>query len=700
MSKFLTLLLNLSTHNPKRTILGWLVILAILIPGAAVMGPKFSTEYDLPDSQSKIAMELLNRNLPKNDIPDLTIVFSSNTGILDSKNEIEDYISSGESIKGVSAITSPLSDLNSISKNGKVALASIYLTKNLYDKNTILALQNLAKEKRSFKTYYMGEALKKTTGAKPGLSEILAIVAALLVLIFTFGSLVAALVPIITAVLALGISTSLIIILSHYFGVAEFAPMLADLVGLGVGLDYALFIVSRFRKELTSKSVKEAIGTSLRTSGKAVLFAGSIVCIALLGLFSVRVKFLYGVAIAASVSVVVTMLASLSFLPAVLMLLGDKINKLSIPKRRVSKKVTLWHRWSLHISKRPKLLAFTSLLILLALCLPTTAITLGSADASSEAKGSSAKMAFDIVSKNFGKGYTAPLQLIVVKSTSSDLAIKKILSSAKGDPNIAYVTEPYDTPNGKLTIASLFLNSTPQEKETNNSLINLYKKINLLSEKPYSDKIYVGGLTPVLYDFSASLTKKLPGFIFVVVLLSSFLLMILFRSFLIPAKAALMNLISILASFGIVVVSFQWGLLTPFLNIGAGPIEPFLPIILFAILFGLSMDYEVFLVSRIQEEWIRTKNNKEAVRLGLANTGGVITAAALIMIVVFTAFIFTGDRTIQLFGVGLASAIFIDATIIRSILVPALMQSFGDKNWYLPKWLDRLIPQVHLEDIE
>jgi RND superfamily putative drug exporter len=287
-----------------------------------------------------------------------------------------------------------------------------------------------------------------------------------------------------------------------------------------------------------------------------------------------------------------------------------------------------------------------------------------------------------------------------VKSSSSDEVLRELILELKNDPAVASISQPLDSPNGKTTIAAVTLNFSPQERETNRFLNKIYDNLSKIRDSDKGEQIYVGGLTPILYDFSTSLTKKLPGFILVVVLLSSILLMILFRSILIPIKAALMNLISILASFGIVVISFQWGWLTPLLGIGSGPIEPFLPIILFAILFGLSMDYEVFLVSRIQEEWLLCKDNEKAVRMGLANTGGVITAAALIMIVVFTAFIFTGDRTIQLFGVGLASAILIDATIIRSVLVPALMQSFGDKNWYLPKWLGKILPPVQLEKLE
>ena len=700
MSKFIAVIFNLSINKPKTVIFSWLLILLLTLPTALLLGAKFNTEYDLPDSQSKIAMKLISSNISRTQVSDLTMVFSSSKDLSENEELINQTISEALLIPGVESVSSPYQNSGSISPNKKVAISTVMLSKNNYDKETIISLQNLKISKDNINIYFMGEALKKTTGTKPGVSEMLAISAALLVLLITFGSVVAALMPIITAVLALGISTALIIFLSHNFPVAEFSPMLADLVGLGVGLDYALFIVSRFRKELINNSVQGSIATALKTSGRAVLFAGGIVCIALLGLFSVKVKFLYGVALSSSISVIITMLASLSFLPAMLMLLGRNINKLSIPKRIKKEENHLWHKWSLNISKRPRALAFLSLLVLTLLCLPTSTITLGSADASSDPVGSSSKMAFDTISGAFGKGYTAPLQLITVKSSSSDEVLRELILELKNDPAVASISQPLDSPNGKTTIAAVTLNFSPQERETNRFLNKIYDNLSKIRDSDKGEQIYVGGLTPILYDFSTSLTKKLPGFILVVVLLSSILLMILFRSILIPIKAALMNLISILASFGIVVISFQWGWLTPLLGIGSGPIEPFLPIILFAILFGLSMDYEVFLVSRIQEEWLLCKDNEKAVRMGLANTGGVITAAALIMIVVFTAFIFTGDRTIQLFGVGLASAILIDATIIRSVLVPALMQSFGDKNWYLPKWLGKILPPVQLEKLD
>lgn len=700
MSKFIALLFSLSINKPKTVIFSWVLILLLTLPAALLLGAKFNTEYDLPDSQSKIAMKLISDNLPKTQISDLTMVISSSKDITEVEEFVNMAISQALQIPGVGSVSSPYQTPGAISPDKKVAISSVILSKNNYDKETITSLQNLKINSKNTNIYFMGEALKKTTGTKPGVSELLAISAALLVLLFTFGSVVAALMPIVTALLALGISTALIIFLSHHFPVAEFSPMLADLVGLGVGLDYALFIVSRFRKELLGNSVQDSIAIALKTSGRAVLFAGGIVCIALLGLFSVKVKFLYGVALSSSISVIVTMLAALSFLPAMLMLLGRNINKLSIPKGNKREENHLWHKWSHIIAKRPKVLAFLSLIVLVLLCLPTSTITLGSADASSDKVGSSSKMAFDTISRSFGKGYTSPLQLVAVKSNTSDQSLGNLISEFKNNPAVANISDPIESPNGKLTLATITLNSTPQEKETNKFLSEIYYKLSEIRDLDKNEQIYVGGLTPVLYDFSTSLTKKLPGFILVVVLLSSILLMILFRSILIPVKAALMNLISILASFGVVVISFQWGLLTPLLGIGSGPIEPFLPIILFAILFGLSMDYEVFLVSRIQEEWLLCKDNQKAVRMGLANTGGVITAAALIMIVVFTAFIFTGDRTIQLFGVGLASAILIDATIIRSVLVPALMQSFGEKNWYLPKWLGKVLPPVQLEKLD
>ena len=700
MNKLILVFINLSTKYPKRVLSGWTLLLVTILPIALSIGSSFNTQYDLPNSPSKIAVELLAKNLPSNAQADLTMVIEGKDNLISQSSKVDKLIEELQKIQGVGKISSPFTTPGSLSVDGKIALAQVYLIKNKYTKNTILKLEENSTNSNSFTINFTGEALKKTTGTKPGISEILAISAALVVLLFTFGSLVAALLPIVTAVVALGVSTGLVIFLSHNFSIPEFAPMLADLVGLGVGLDYALFIVSRFRKELPTQSPTQAIGIALKTSGKAVLFAGSIVCVALLGLFSVHVKFLYGVALSASISVVVTMLASLSLLPSLLKILGEKVNKGSVLRKKNMKNSNFWHFWSAHIAKKPKLLALLSLVILLLLCLPTSKITLGSADPSSDAKNSTSYKAYTAMSKGFGAGYSSPLELVVKTSPTSEKTLRDLTSLLKKEPAISQLSPVFISPNNKISIVNFTLKYNPQNPKSNAFIAKLRDRIIPKATLGSKDDVLVGGISAVLLDFSTSLTQKLPGFILVVVLLSSILLMLLFRSLLIPIKAAIMNLISILAAFGVVVISFQWGLITPLLNIGAGPIEPFLPIILFAILFGLSMDYEVFLVSRIQEEWLLSKDNKKAVKLGLADTGGVITAAALIMIVVFTAFIFTGDRTIQLFGVGLASAIFIDATVIRSVLVPALMQTFGDKNWYLPKWLDRILPKVHLEDLE
>jgi len=697
-------------RHRKAVALSWVTALILIVILGNNIGSAYSSSFTLPNTESKIAMDLIAKNLPSDKGATIQLVFASKDANPLTQTEVTPAIAKMKTLKHVVKVDSPFDPNSSaISKDGTIAFASIHL--NDSGQNiTVPEVKTIIKDAKSFTSdkieiELLGEVLSKGTQVKPGSSEMIALLAAAIILFITFGSLISMLVPIGVAVVALGISSSLGGVLSHVITTADFAPILSALVGLGVGLDYALFIVTRYRQSLhAGESVEASVVTAVRTSGKAVLFAGVIVCIALLGLFTVGVSFLYGVALAASVSVLITMFASLTLLPAILGMVGHRIDKFSIPGRQKNSHEIdsgAWAKWAGSIQKRPLLWVIVSGLMILILCIPVFNIRIGSADAGNDPKTSTTRLAYDLIDKGFGPGYAGPLTLVATIPNGSQTQILATLNNLQiaisKDVDVERVTPAFPSPNGKIAIITVLPKSAPQDVATTQLIHRLRSSIIPSVMKGSNIHVYVGGIVAIFQDFGSVLTGKLPVFIGSVVLLSFLLLMLLFRSILIPLKAALMNILSISAAFGVVVAGFQWGWLDPILGGHGGPIESFLPIILFAILFGLSMDYEVFLVSRIQEEWLATQDNSLAVRRGLSSSGSVITSAALIMMSVFLSFSFGGSRVIQLFGIGLFTAILIDATIIRSALVPALMQWWGPANWWLPKWLDKVLPKVSVE---
>jgi RND superfamily putative drug exporter len=604
-------------------------------------------------------------------------------------------------------VQSPFSpNTRAISKDGTVAFTTVYLDTigRAVPLPAIKAIINTAKsyQNSSLQIELLGASVQEASQAKPGSSEGIALLASAIILLFTFGSVVATLVSLVVAAFGLGILSGGVSLFSHIFSTASFAPILAALVGLGVGIDYALFIVTRFRQELHGgASVEDSVKTAIRTSGRAVLFAGIIVCIALLGLFTVHVSFLYGVAIAAALSVLVTMSAAITLLPALLSMVGHNIDRLSLPGRRKKTHEIEgggWARWAAGIQKRPVRYVIVGVLILGILCIPALSIRLGSADSGNDPKGTTTRAAYDLLAKGFGAGYAGSIQIVAPISTPADLAqMNKLSAAVAGDSDVAQASPAFPSGDQKVALIQIYPKSSPESKATNDLISRLRKQIIPSTIGNSGLKVYVGGVTAIFSDFATVLDGKLPLFIGSVVLLSFILLMFLFRSLLIPLKAAVMNLLSIGAAFGILVAVFQWGWDAGLMGIKGGPIEAFLPVMLFAILFGLSMDYEVFLVSRIQEEYLLSGDNSAAVRRGLAATGGVITAAATIMFSVFAAFVFGGQRVIQEFGIGLAAAVAFDATVIRSMLVPALMQWWGSANWWLPEFLEKRIPKIKVD---
>ena len=532
-------------------------------------------------------------------------------------------------------------------------------------------------------------------------------------LLLVFGSIFAMALPLLSALASLGVATGLIILLSHVMKMPQFATELTLLIGLGVGVDYALFIVTRHRQGLMAgKDVESSIVNAVNTSGRAVLFAGTIVCIALLGMFILGVSFLYGLAISAALGVALTMFAALTLLPALLGFIGPRV----LSRRQKSSLAQdgprivgygnkgFWPRWAELIRARPALPAMVAVIIIVAIALPFFSLQLGSSDQGNDAANTTTRQAYDLLSKGFGPGFNGPLELVAdVHGATEQAALERVVADVTSQPGVARVAPAIFIPaknGGEVALVEVYPTTSPQARATTTLVDHLRQTVVPQAVAPSALIVYVGGSTALFVDFANVLSAKLPLFIGVVALLSFLLLALVFRSLLIPLISAILNIFSIGAAFGVLVAVFQWGWLGGVIGVNkTGPIESFLPVMLFAIVFGLSMDYQVFLVTRIHEEWVKCGDNELAVRNGLATTGKTITAAALIMILVFGSFILGGQRVIKEFGLGLAGGVLIDAIVIRMSIVPSVMTLFGKANWWFPSWLEWL-PHIGLEQSE
>lgn len=553
-------------------------------------------------------------------------------------------------------------------------------------------------------------------GQEPPSSELVGIVAAIIILLIAFGSLVAAGMPIFVAIIGLIGGQAAVLIIAKFLDVATFTPTLAAMIGLGVGIDYALFVLNRYRQAiLVGHDKKQAAMEAVHTAGRAVLFAGSTVIIALLGLMILRINFFNGLALAAGVTVLMVMLSALWFLPALLSLLGTKALAIRLPW---GKKPGTGHaegkRWAAYgnwLAKRRWLTAIGSLAVVVVLAIPTFGLRLGFADDSGTPVGSASRIAYDLTAQGFGAGVNGPYIVAVELPAAKDMnALAATVKAIESTPGVAATLPSTEmlpviavnptsfSKDGLVTSVMVVPATGPQDEATSQLLETLRTttKADVLAQS--GTKIFVGGSNAVTADFSSVLVDALPLFLGIVVTLGFLALVLLFRSIVVPLAAAITSLLSFAAATGITVAVFQWGWLNSLLGVsGTGPIFPFLPIMVFAILFGLSMDYQVFLVSRMREEWDHSGDNASAIRRGLAGSGRVVVIAALIMTSVFAAFIPTNNSTIKLFGIALASAVLIDAFLIRLVFIPSLMSILGNANWWLPKWLDRILPRVQVE---
>jgi RND superfamily putative drug exporter len=705
-----------TTGHRKTVIIGWIVALIGFGMLAGSVGSDFSEDFKLPASDSQEAFDLLETKFPAQSGDTATIVYKAEDGVESAavKRTMEGVFASVAKLAHVSDGASPYGGdgTAAVSDDGTIAYATVQ-----FDVPTNELEKDDLKELLSTSRDASGDGLQVEVGGQPieevrseeetDISGFVGLLAAIVILLLTFGSVVAMGLPVVTALFALGVGLSVVTLGTHVFDTAEFAPQLAFMIGLGVGIDYALFILTRFRNGLDEGMEPRAAAiAAIDTAGRAVLFAGVTVIIALMGMLLLGLSFLYGVAVAAALAVLFTMIASLTLLPALLTIVGRRVDRLRIPglgkRGSTTAEDTKWFRWSREVQRRPWTAALLSGAVLIALCIPTLSLRLGSNDAGTDPAGSTTKEAYDLLAEGFGPGFNGPFTMVAaLPGKGEDEGLVLLHKTLEGENEIAKVTPIVFNPQKNTALFQVYPKTSPQSEETTELLDHIRDEVIPPIEAKTSTQLHVGGITAIFEDFGTAIADKLPLFIGVVVLLSALLLMAVFRSVLVPLKAIVMNLLSIGAAFGLIVAVFQWGWGASLIGVdGTGPIISFFPIFLFSIIFGLSMDYEVFLMSRIHEEWEHNKDATEAVTRGLALTGRVITAAAAIMVTVFASFMIGDDRIIKLFGLGLAAAVFIDAVIIRSVLVPAIMQLFGERAWWLPGWLDRILPKLHVEPAE
>lgn len=692
-----------------RVLGAWVLLIVLLGVTGVAAGGDFTDNFSLPGTESQRATDLLEERFPSQAGDSATMVFQAPAGINDPtvRQQIDGVLAEAATLPEVSGVVSPYDNPAAISADGTIAYATIQYAKLTPDMNVedLQLLVDLV-ERSSTDGLLVeagGQVVQQVEQPEFGGTEFIGVGAAMIILLIAFGSVVAMGLPIATALAGLFAGMLGIGIAAAVVDIGTFTPAFGAMIGLGVGIDYALFVVTRYREGLHSGfSVEESVVRSVDTAGRAVAFAGIVVIIALLGLYAIGIAFIAAIGLAAAIVVGFSILVALTLLPALLGFAGHKVDRLRIPGLHTVEtpgQRTVWFRWSEQIQKRPWPWLVASAGVLVLLALPLLDLRLGFSDASNNPESWHTRRAYDLLTDGFGPGFNGPLLLVIEDQDGVDPAfLDQLAATLRQTEGVAAVEPAHINEAGDTAILQVLPTTSPQDKDTPDTVRNLRENVIPQVVADTGNTVYVGGLTAALIDIGDKITSRMPIFFVLVIGLSMILLAAVFRSVVIPIKAALMNLLSIGAAYGLLVAIFQWGWGKELFGVAkTGPIEVFLPMMLFAILFGLSMDYEVFLLSRIREDYVRTGDSRVAVAHGLSATARVIAAAAAIMVCVFLSFVLGEDRIIKEFGLGLASAIFIDATIVRLALVPATMELLGDWNWWLPRWLDRALPRLNIE---
>ena len=702
-----------SYRRRRRVVLSWIGLLFAASVLAQAFGGDFEFSFATPGSDSEEAQDLLRERFPARSGDDIDVVFQASGGVRspEVQQDVDAFLARIAEVDHVVSIDSPYEPdgASRIARNGTVAYATAHLdvSADKFPKETGEELLEMAQEadREGLRFELSGFAVQAAQEQEFS-SEGIGLLVAMLILLVSFGSLLAAGLPIMVAIFGLAIGSSMIALLTNVLEVPEFAPQVAAMIGIGVGIDYVLFIVTRYRATLhAGRDPHDAVVTAIATSGRAVLFAGCTVIISLMGLFVMNLGFLRGVAVGAVSAVLVVMLASVTLLPAVLGFVGHNIDRLHVPfvrRRAADDRRTLSYRWSRVVQRFPWPAALVCLVVLLALAAPLLGMRFGFPDSGNDPKEFTTRQAYDLLAEGFGPGFSGPL-VLVAQSTNEGASVDQqalatVQQAVSGTEGIVFVTPPRPSPDGSVALLTAVPEGSPQDEDTEKLVKRLRDDVVPAATEGTGIRVLITGSTAGAIDANQYVADRLPLFIGSVIALSFLLLLVVFRSLLVPLKAAIMNLLSIGAAYGVVAAMVNGGWFGSIFGIEeAVPVPAFIPMMMFAILFGLSMDYEVFLLSRIREEYVRTGDNTAAVADGLAATARVITAAAAIMISVFLAFVLGDQVFLKMLGVGMATAIFVDATLVRMVLVPSTMELLGDANWWLPRWLGRILPEVHVE---
>jgi RND superfamily putative drug exporter len=707
MTRRLTRLAELACRRRGRMLLGWIVAAVVIIGVGSSLAGEFEADYDTPNSESKAASDLTKQRFDGYSGQEIYAVWRAPGGVdtPEVRQRIDRFLAQAEKVEHVSRHT-PIR----VSENGQIATTTLPMTVPGWEMKKEQGEQLIDAAEAND-----GDGLEIQLGGDPiyvaqsqSSPEGLGFLGAAIVLLIAFGSVVAAGLPLIIALIGLGISSGgLIALLANVIDVPDWTTAVSGLIGIGVGIDYSLLVLTRFRSALDDgKSRHDAIVESVTTAGRSVIIAGATVVIAVLGLCLTGLSYMYGVAISTSLAVLVMMAASISLLPALLAYVGPRVDRLRLPligrRRRIQTSGAHQSpaaRWSHMVQRRPWPYAIVATAILLALAAPALGMRLGFPDAGNDPPDTMTRHAYDLNTEGFGAGTNGPIVIAAdMPGPDSRPAVEQFADNLRGDDDVAFVPDPVFNEAGDAAIVTVIPDSSPQDEATSD-LVNRLRDDTIPQQLGDTGvTAHVGGVTAALEDQSEYMKGRLPVFVLGVVGLSFLLLLVAFHSPLISLKAGIMNLLSVSAAYGVMTVAANGGGLSKAIGIDHEvPIAPFMPVMMFAILFGLSMDYEVFLVSRIREEYLKDGNTRRAIADGLAKTARVITAAAAIMVVVFLAFLAAPDVFLKLFGIGLATAIFLDATLVRLVLVPAVMQMLGDKNWWIPSWLEKALPSLDAE---
>jgi len=694
-----------SARHPWRTIASWVLAVVAVFFLAAVGGGTFVDDFSAPGSQSSRAMDLVNSNFPEAAKGNALVVFEAPEGatLEEDQAEVAAVLEKVTALDHVASVTDPF-QAGTVSEDGRIgySVMTLDVAEREMGKPAFATLSegvtsiNTGPDATDLRVELGGDAVFLNAGGGDSGHVGIGLLVALLILLVVFGTFVAAVLPIGLALVAVGAAIGGITLMAGFMNVSVSAISVAGLVGLGVGVDYALFVVARYRENRSAGRDNEAaLAGAMGTSGAAVVFAGGTVVIATSALVITGVGVLTSIGLATAMMVLSSVIAAVTLLPALLSLLGDRIDKGRIGRRHRPVKAaeeTAWWRFGHRVSARPWPYLLGSVAVLLAIAAPALWMQTGFPAAGDAPKETTHRQAYDLLTEGFGVGVNAPLMVVVdLSAPGTDTAgVEAVSDDIAAVPGIASVGEPQTSEDGDTVVFTATPTTGPADLDTSATIDRVRDVI--------PGNVYSSGITAVTDDLNAQLAAKLPLFIGAVIAVSFLLLMMVFRSILVPLKAAVMNLLSIGAAYGVLVVVFQWGWGAELLGLdGPTTITSVIVIIMFPILFGLSMDYEVFLLSRIREEYDRTGDNTESVARGLAGTGRVVTSAALIMVAVFSSFIFSPIPSLKMLGLGLAVAILIDATIVRMMLVPATMALLGKANWWLPAWLDRVLPHLAVE---